>query len=1021
MDDKSFGYGGTAMKSNSGKYSKFGQTYGQDDIVIALIDLERHGISYIKNGHAIPGDAFSVPRHLWGHPFFPHILTKEATITSYFGEGPCPFPSETVNLPDGFTWLAKLPLAASAKQCDHASVKVEDAGAVVEVDTSKLEQAAHRDQFDDWKVKVNAYASHFQQPLAWEYEAEKQSVMHRVKRSGKQLESTGYACFGLHAEMDEKIRLTRPRGIPRLSEISVGRTVLVTEEDTTPDINDPSVSISGEVDTISETAITISTTYERLPPGQMFRVDLGPNMSTYERIDRVLDLLQRAEKPSKKIKSRMGIVSPCTPLADAIFDAVGETAGAAQRWDPSTRPKPNPNSDISKAARDSNFTLPSRSPEGDVPEAKPLNDSQQGAINMVLTEQRRLTLVQGPPGTGKTTTAIEVMCSWLRKNKGPILATAFSNKGVNNLAEGLFKRGVNVLRVGICDAELPFSMDAHLEYYGHTGRKGGGKGAQNDVIKKADVICATVIGSGMSLLRSFDFPCMVIDEAAQIIEPATLIPLAKGSASVVMVGDQCQLPATVISHQAQQAGLDVSLFDRLISLGMQVHMLSVQYRMHPLIAEFPSWRFYDHKLETGIRPNDRQPILLEGLELGTMAIIHVGAGENSSGMSKSNSAEADCVEHIVRAMQRNCDLADVGVITPYSAQVSCIRQSLRGIGRLADRVQVSSVDAFQGSEKEAIVLSMVRSNLRGDIGFVADWRRLNVAVTRAKRLLVVVGNMVTLSQHALWRDFFGHHPDLKVLEWRGRGLGTLSSEPAQLLRAARDIAKRRGVKPLPLRGDYPADSDFAKVERGKLTWDAAPLVDGAENISWESEAAADGDWGAAPIAEGGGVGWGDAPTASASGWGDASVASQPGNKSCKLAVGEDGALLDLSTTRWGMRVDGVDHASRNKFEVGSTIVVIEGVPLQQSDSSEESLDCVEATFGEHFRDGVDVQVEEQEEILIPWKDISASTEKTIEELDVITEFSSKGLLVYGPSCGLEAVRDAIAGLAVPSSEETKRR
>ena len=140
-------------------------------------------------------------------------------------------------------------------------------------------------------------------------------------------------------------------------------------------------------------------------------------------------------------------------------------------------------------------------------------------------------------GTGKTTTAIEIICGWLRDSRGPILATAFSNKGANNLAEGLFARGANVLRVGICDASLPYSMESHLEYYGYGTRKGG-KGDQADVISKADVICATIIGSGMSLLHKVDFPFVVVDEAAQIIEPACLIPLAKGSCQVVMVGDQ---------------------------------------------------------------------------------------------------------------------------------------------------------------------------------------------------------------------------------------------------------------------------------------------------------------------------------------------------------------------------------------------------------------------------------------------------------------------------------------------------
>lgn len=991
MDDKSFGFGGIGTKSHAGQYKSFGQSYGKDDVVVAMIDLERHAITYMKNGHVLPGDAFALPRHFWGLAFFPHVLTKEATITTHFGGQTHSFDVPT--LPAGFSWLADLTLVRSQRQCDHSAVDVEDPDASVEVDFSQLQQTAHREQFEDWKVKVTAYSNHFKPSLYAEYQAEKQSVMQRVKRSNRQLESTGFGCFGLSMEMrEQKITFTRPRGIPRLAEISIGRTVLITEEGRTVNIDDPSLTISGEVERVSEGAIIVSTTYDRLPEGKLFRLDLGPNVSTYDRISMVLDRLQSCEKPSKKVRNRMGIVSPCTALADALFADVAETSSAALKWDPSTRPRPNSISDISVAARACHLAVPPRPPAEAAPEPRALNDSQQYAVSLAITEQRCLSLVQGPPGTGKTTAAVEIICSWLRHKRGPIMATAFSNKGVNNLAEGLYKRGVSVLRVGFCDAELPYSMEAHLEYHGYEkGRKGAGKGAQNDVIGKADVICATVIGSGMGLLRNFDFPFVVVDEAAQIIEPACLIPLAKGSVQVVMVGDQCQLPATVLSHEAQRAGLDVSLFDRLISMGMEVHMLSIQYRMHPLIAEFPSWRFYGHKLETGVRPEDRPPLPLQGLDLGTMAIVHVGAAEHSQGLSKSNDAEADCVEYLVRAIKAKCALSEVGVITPYSAQVMRIKQVLRNLGSEAEQVQVSSVDAFQGSEKEAIVLSMVRSNLRGDIGFVADWRRLNVAATRAKRLLVVVGNITTLSQHALWRDFFGHHQDLKVLEWCSRGstrLGPLSEEPALLLEAAREIARRRGVKPLPLRGDYPVDGDFKRVEQGTLTWDAPPKADVGEDLSWDIDpVAAEGAWGDAPVAKEHG-GWG----------GEALEGAEH-----SLIVGPQGALLDLAATRWGMLVEGVDRNSPNRFEVGSTISAVDGVLLRQADASEESLDRVVELFGENFRDQAKVRLLDQEERLLPWSRVPQEVDRLSNELCLITEFCPKGLLVYGPACALDLV------------------
>merc|ERR1719353_2360085 len=211
-----------------------------------------------------------------------------------------------------------------------------------------------------------------------------------------------------------------------------------------------------------------------------------------------------------------------------------------------------------------------------------------------------------------------------------------------------------------------------------------------------------------------------------------------------------------------------------------------------MIAEFPSWRFYKHKLETGVRPEDR-PVVKTSLDLGTLAMINVQAKESQQGMSKCNPTEAACVELLIREIKKCYDnvgydkkavgLDQVGVITPYAAQVAEIRRALQGI-QGSQATQVSSVDAFQGSEKEIIILSMVRSNLRGELGFVSDWRRLNVAVTRAKRLLVVIGNMETLSQSALWRDFFGFHKSLKVFQWQSpsSGLGPLSPEPQRLLK-----------------------------------------------------------------------------------------------------------------------------------------------------------------------------------------------------------------------------------------------
>eukprot|EP00913_Durusdinium_trenchii_P024044 g22582.t1 len=248
------------------------------------------------------------------------------------------------------------------------------------------------------------------------------------------------------------------------------------------------------------------------------------------------------------------------------------------------------------------------------------------------------------------------------------------------------------------------------------------------VLENIDVVCATCIGCGMGPLDSRTFPFIVIDEAAQVIEPAVILPLGKGAVQAVMVGDQCQLPATVLSQEAQSKGLDISMFDRLLSMGMEYTLLSDQYRMHPSISAFPSWRFYRGELKNAVTDADR-PM--------------------PPGLPFRSSLE--------QVMQSGIRPEHIGIISPYGAQVKLIQRSLPYNAQMS--VQVSTVDAFQGSEREVIILSLVRANRRGDVGFVADWRRLNVALSRARRLCVVVGNIPTWlnSSSALIRDWLGFH------------------------------------------------------------------------------------------------------------------------------------------------------------------------------------------------------------------------------------------------------------------------
>lgn len=342
--------------------------------------------------------------------------------------------------------------------------------------------------------------------------------------------------------------------------------------------------------------------------------------------------------------------------------------------------------------------------------------------------------------------------------------------------------------------------------------KRGDKGLKK-VLESVDVVAATCIGCGMGPLDSLTFPFIVIDEAAQVIEPAVILPLGKGAVQAVMVGDQCQLPATVLSQEAQAKGLDVSMFDRLLSMGMDYTLLTDQYRMHPSISAFPSWRFYRGELKNAVTDSDRQ--LPSGMPFrSNLVFLHVDAIEASGGASKKNFEEADCAVWTAGlAMKSGIAGGDIGIISPYGAQVSLIRNSL---GQAAQNlIQVSTVDAFQGSEREVIIFSLVRANKRGDVGFVADWRRLNVALTRAKRLCVVVGHIPTwlAAGSGLIRDWAGFHRigRADVRAFRGNNLTSLPEDVSRQVAQLRDQFQK----------DNPAPSKLFRAEKASRNVSAA--------------------------------------------------------------------------------------------------------------------------------------------------------------------------------------------------------
>jgi regulator of nonsense transcripts 1 len=303
---------------------------------------------------------------------------------------------------------------------------------------------------------------------------------------------------------------------------------------------------------------------------------------------------------------------------------------------------------------------------------------------------------------------------------------------------------------------------------------------EREILHAADVICTTCVGAGDPRLKNFRFRQVLIDEATQAIEAEALIPIAMGAKQVVFVGDHCQLGPVVMCKAAAKAGLTQSLFERLVLIGNRPIRLQVQYRMHPALSEFPSNMFYEGSLQNGVTEEDRQllnlpeytgkedfPWPVPGKPMFFYSIT--GMEEiSASGTSYLNRTEASYVEKIVTHLLRmGVTPAQIGVITPYDGQRKYVSDYMRRAGALAsslyEAIEVASVDAFQGREKDFILVSCVRSSESQGIGFLSDPRRLNVALTRARLGIILLGNPRVLSKNPLWAALLLHFKELDCL------------------------------------------------------------------------------------------------------------------------------------------------------------------------------------------------------------------------------------------------------------------
>lgn len=428
-----------------------------------------------------------------------------------------------------------------------------------------------------------------------------------------------------------------------------------------------------------------------------------------------------------------------------------------------------------------------------------LNSSQEHAVNEMLLS-KDVMIVHGPPGTGKTTTLVEGIYETLMR-ESQVLVCAQSNTAVDWIAEKLVDRGVSVLRIGnptrVNDKMLSFTyerrFEAHPDYPQlwsirkairqlRSAKKKGDSIHQKidrlksratelelrinaDIFGEARVIASTLTGSANRVLERMKFGTLFIDEAAQALEAACWIAIRKAS-RVVFAGDHCQLPPTVKSIEALRGGLGKTLMERIVENKPEtVTLLTVQYRMNEQIMRFPSEYFYGGKIVTAPQ------IRFRGiLDYDIPIVWHDTSGPDGreefvgESFGRINRDEAALTLSTLEAYFTKIgktrvldESIDVGIISPYRAQVQYLRrlvQKSEFFKPFRRLISVNTVDGFQGQERDVILISLVRANDDGQIGFLSDLRRMNVAITRARMKLIILGDVSTMTRHPFYRKLY---------------------------------------------------------------------------------------------------------------------------------------------------------------------------------------------------------------------------------------------------------------------------
>lgn len=461
----------------------------------------------------------------------------------------------------------------------------------------------------------------------------------------------------------------------------------------------------------------------------------------------------------------------------------------------------------------------------EAPNIPRLNESQNAALQKVLNA-RDVAIIHGPPGTGKTTTMVQAIVQTVKEEER-VLVCAPSNAAVDLLTEKLTEEGMRIVRLGhparVTDSNLSKTIDAQIANHDHykelkmLKRKAeeyrtlGFKYKRNygraereqrqhllreasrakeeaeqlehyivsDIFTKADVITSTLVGASAQLVKGMRFRTVFIDEAAQALEAASWISILKAE-RVVFAGDHFQLPPTVKSFEAAKQGLGETLMEKCIkrqqAMGSPADtMLQTQYRMHQKIMDFSGHYFYKGELKADASVKDR--LLTPDLPPITF-IDTAGCGYmekvDSETLSTYNEEEAQLLlKHLselveqVGAERIRQDKLMIGVIAPYRAQTKTLRElfeSFEVLKEVREHITIDTVDAFQGRERDIIYISLVRSNTNGEIGFLADERRMNVAMTRAKMRLVMIGDSATLGSNAFYDEILDYIQSIEAYQ-----------------------------------------------------------------------------------------------------------------------------------------------------------------------------------------------------------------------------------------------------------------